>query len=176
MKNVLNWICFIGLALATPRLVLAAEDTSGLPDQKAKSSYALGLNIGSSLKRGGYDIDIDVLSGAIKDVFAGNKPKLNEQEAREILATAQKEAAARRDEERKKTAEKNNKLGEAFLAENKKKEGVKALAMTLPDGKTAEMQYKVLTEGTGPIPKSNDMVTVNYRGTLIDGKEFDSSA
>ena len=83
---------------------------------------------------------------------------------------------AKREEERRKTAEKNKKEGEAFLAENKKKPGIKTLDVKLPDGTTAEMQYKVITEGTGAIPKSNDTVTVNYRGTLINGKEFDSSA
>ena len=73
-------------------------------------------------------------------------------------------------------AEKNKKEGEAFLAENKTKPGIKTLEVTLPNGTTAEMQYKVITEGTGATPKSNDTVTVNYRGTLINGKEFDNSA
>jgi FKBP-type peptidyl-prolyl cis-trans isomerase FklB len=77
---------------------------------------------------------------------------------------------------RTQVADKNKKEGEAFLAENKKKEGVKTQAVTLQDGATAELQYKVITAGTGDIPKSNDTVTVNYRGTLVNGKEFDSSA
>jgi len=78
-------------------------------------------------------------------------------------------------ESRKKIAEKNKAEGETFLAENKKKPGVQTLEVPLPDGKSAEMQYKVITEGKGEIPKSNDTVSVNYRGTLINGKEFDSS-
>src|SRR5262245_15029560 len=176
MKKVLIYSCLLVTSIAAPNFVVAAEESAALADQKAKISYAIGLNIGNNLKRNGYDIDLNVLTGAIKDVMAGNPPKLTEQDCREILNAAQKELAAKRDEERKKTAEKNRQLGEAFLAKNKEKEGVKTLQVTLPEGKTAEMQYKVLTEGSGNIPKSNDVVTVNYRGTLIDGKEFDSSA
>src|SRR5439155_26793393 len=86
-----------------------------------------------------------------------------------------KELMAKKEQEKGKLAEKNRAAGEAFLAANKKKAGVKTHSVTLPDGTSAELQYKVITEGTGAIPKSNDMVTVNYRGTLIDGKEFDSS-
>jgi FKBP-type peptidyl-prolyl cis-trans isomerase FklB len=88
----------------------------------------------------------------------------------------QKEMTAKREAERVQKAEKNRKEGEEFLEANKKKEGVKIHTVTLADGKTAELQYKVLKEGTGPTPKANDMVSVNYRGTLINGTEFDSSA
>src|SRR5205823_1966336 len=95
--------------------------------------------------------------------------KLTEPQSQEAIMAYQKEAQG-------KASEKNKKEGEAFLAENKKKPGVKTQTVTLPDGTTAEMQYKVITEGTGGSPKSNDTVTVNYRGTLINGKEFDSSA
>ncbi len=101
---------------------------------------------------------------------------MTEPQAREAQMAYQKEMTAKREEERAAKAEKNRKEGEAFLAENKKKEGVKTHAVTLPDGKTAELQYKVLKEGTGPLPKTNDIVTANYRGTLINGTEFDSSA
>ena len=87
-----------------------------------------------------------------------------------------KEMSAKREEERQAKAQKNRKEGEEFLAANKSKEGVKTHTVNLPNGKTAELQYKVLTEGTGSMPKSNDVVTVNYKGTLINGTEFDSSA
>ena len=85
------------------------------------------------------------------------------------------ESRSKQEELGRQTAEKNKKAGEAFLAENKNKPGVKTHPVSLPGGVTAEMQYKVITEGTGATPKSNDTVTVNYRGTLISGKEFDSS-
>ncbi len=184
MKTGLKSILTISLALALlPAVAFAqdqdkdkAKDTSGLQDQKQKISYAIGLNIGANLKRGSYDVDVDILAGAIKDVLAGREAKLTDQQAREVLQAYQKEMNAKRDEERRKLAEKNREIGEKFLAENKKKEGTKTHTVTLPDGKTAEFQYKVITDGTGAIPKASDTVSVNYRGTLIDGKEFDNSA
>jgi FKBP-type peptidyl-prolyl cis-trans isomerase FklB len=133
------------------------------------------MNIGKTLKRGSYEVDVDVLSTAIKDVMAGHDLKLTDAQAQETMQTFQREAKAKHDEEQKKLADKNKASGETFLAENKKKEGVKTLTVTLPDGKSAEMQYKVLTEGTGPLPSTNEVVTINYKGTTIDGKEFDSS-
>ena len=78
-------------------------------------------------------------------------------------------------QKRQEMAVKDKAEGEAFLAKNKLTPGVKTLSVTLPDGKTSELQYIVLTNGTGPIPTANDRVSVNYRGTLLDGTEFDSS-
>jgi FKBP-type peptidyl-prolyl cis-trans isomerase len=115
------------------------------------------------------DVDVDVVAAALKDVQAGKEGKMSDKEAQESIRSYQMES-------QKKVAEKNKKAGEDFLAANKKKEGVKTHEVKMPDGTVAEMQYKVITQGTGPIPKSNDVVTVNYRGTLIDGKEFDSVA
>ncbi len=155
---------------------LAADDKPALKDEKEKVSYAIGMNVGNNLKRGGYDIDVDVLAGAIRDVMAGTEPKMSETQAREALNGYQKELSAKRDEERKKSAEKNKQEGAAWLAENKRKTGVRVQEVKMPDGAMAELQYKVITEGTGATPKTNDSVSVNYKGTLINGKEFDSSA
>jgi FKBP-type peptidyl-prolyl cis-trans isomerase FklB len=155
---------------------LGAEDASGLKDQKEKVSYGLGMSIGTTLKRGGFDVDLEILKNGIKDTLAGGETKLTEQQMREVLTAYQKELSAKRDEERKKTAEKNKAAGDAFLAENKKKPGVRTHTVSLPDGTTAELQYKVISEGSGPMPKSTDSVTVNYKGTLIDGKEFENSS
>ena len=174
MKSIL--VTGLGIGLLLQPVLQAAEEKTELKDQKQKVSYSIGMNIGNNLKRSGYEVDVDVLAGAIKDVLAGKEPKMTEQQAREVMMSYTKEMNAKREEERQQKAEKNRKEGEAFLAENKKKEGVKVLAVTLPEGKTAELQYKVLTEGAGATPKSNDIVTVNYRGTLINGTEFDSSA
>jgi FKBP-type peptidyl-prolyl cis-trans isomerase len=107
---------------------------------------------------------------------AGGESKLTDPQIQEAIGNYRKESMAKRDEERRKTAEKNKKEGAAFLAENKSKPGIKTLEVKMPDGTTAEMQYKVITEGSGPIPKTNDTVTATYRGTLINGKEFDNSA
>src|SRR6266404_3957041 len=176
MKNVSRRILVAGLGLAMMQVAAGAEEKSGLKDQKEKESYSIGMNVGNSIKNGGVELDVDVLAAAIRDVLAGRELKLTDQEARDALNEYRKEARAKQDEIRQKSAEKNHKEAEAFLAENKNKPGVKTHSVTLPDGTAAEMQYKVITEGTGEVPKSNDMVSANYRGTLIYGKEFDSSA
>lgn len=179
MKIAQSLILAAGLSLALARPVFSAESDekkSDLKDQKQKVSYSVGMTFGNQIKRAGFDIDPDLIAAAIKDVLAGRELKLTEQQAREALMGYQKELQAKREEERLAKAEKNKKEGDAFLAENKKKEGVKTHIITLADGKTAELQYKVLKEGTGPLPKSNDVVSVNYRGTLINGTEFDSTA
>jgi FKBP-type peptidyl-prolyl cis-trans isomerase len=176
MKIGLTLLLATGLGVAGLQSASAAEDKPALKDQKEKVSYSIGMNIGANLKRSGYDIDIDVLANGIKDSIAGGPSKLTEAEAREVLTSYQKELGAKREEERKKTAEKNRKEGEAFLAENKKKPGIKTHEVKLPDGTSTELQYKVITEGTGAIPKSNDTVSVNFTGKLINGKEYDSSA
>jgi FKBP-type peptidyl-prolyl cis-trans isomerase FklB len=145
-------------------------------EMKENMSYAIGTDIGRNLKRGGVELDLDVLHTAMKDAVAGGTSKLTDQQIQEAIGNYRKEAMAKRQEVQKATAEKNKKEGEAFLAANKTKAGIKTMSVKLADGTTAEMQYKVITEGTGAIPKTNETVSVNYKGTLINGKEFDSSA
>ncbi len=144
-----------------------AKEDPVLKSQRDKISYVIGRDIGANLKKQSIDVDPDILAKGIKDGLSGGKSLLNEQEIREITTNLQKEMMAKQQELKKKLGEKNKKEGEVFLAENKKKEGVK----TLPSG----LQYKVIKAGTGKKPKSTDTVTTNYRGTLIDGTEFDSS-
>lgn len=160
-----------GLALALlPSSSRAADQpAASFKDDKEKASYGIGMFFGNQIKRSNMEVDPDVIFAAMKEVLAGKETKLNDQQASEAIRNYQQA-------ERKKVAEKNKKEGEAFLAENKKKAGVKTKEVKLPDGTTAEMQYKVITEGTGEIPLSNDVVSVNYKGTLINGKEFDSTA
>jgi FKBP-type peptidyl-prolyl cis-trans isomerase FklB len=140
-----------------------AQENPALKTQKERMSYIIGMDIGTNLKKQSVDIDPNILAKGIKDGLAGGKSLLNEQEVRETVAVFQKEMAARLEE----LGKKNKKEGETFLTENKKKEGVK----TLPSG----LQYKVIKAGTGKKPKLADTVTTHYRGTLIDGTEFDSS-
>jgi FKBP-type peptidyl-prolyl cis-trans isomerase FklB len=144
-----------------------AQENPVLKNQKEKVSYSIGLNIGRNvggdLKKQSIDIDPKILAKGFQDALAGAKPLLTDQEIQETMATFQKEMMAKQAE----IAKKNKERGEVFLAENKKKEGVK----TLPSG----LQYKVIKAGTGKKPKLGDTVTTNYRGTLIDGTEFDSS-
>jgi FKBP-type peptidyl-prolyl cis-trans isomerase FklB len=185
MRIELKTILAAGLAVALSQVVAPAEDKpattnatlgiSGLTSQEEEVSYAIGMNFGSSLKRNAGEVNLDILIGAFKDAMAGKEMKMTEQQAMQILRNYQRVMMAKRQEEQHKEAEKNRKEGETFLAENKKKEGVKTLEVKMPEGTTVEMQYKVLKEGTGPTPKSNDMVTVLYRGTLLSGKEFDAS-
>jgi FKBP-type peptidyl-prolyl cis-trans isomerase FklB len=146
---------------------VSAEENLVLKNEKDKVSYIIGTEIGKNFKKQSIDIDPDVLTRGIKDAISGGKPLLTEQEVQETMATFQKEMMAKQEDLTKKLGEKNKKEGEVFLSENKKKEGVK----TLPSG----LQYKVIKGGTGKKPKINDTVTTHYRGTLIDGTEFDSS-
>ncbi len=160
----------LALALISGMILLVsqvyAQDVV-LKSQKDKVSYSMGMDIGMTLKSQSIDFDPALLARGIKDAISGQKPLMTNQEIRETLATFQKEMMAKQQELAKQLGEKNKKEGEAFLAENKKKEGIKTLSSGL--------QYKVTKAGTGKKPKATDTVTVNYRGTLIDGKEFDSS-
>jgi len=144
-----------------------AEENLVLKNQKDKVSYSIGIAMGKNFKMQFIDIDPDILVKGIKDAFTGGKTLLTDQEMNETMAAYQKELAAKQQEFLKKLGEKNKAEGEAFLAENKKKEGVK----TLENG----LQYKVIQTGSGKKPTLSDTVTTHYRGTLIDGTEFDSS-
>jgi FKBP-type peptidyl-prolyl cis-trans isomerase FklB len=155
----------VGLALLAGSAF--AEAPAELKTQKEKVSYIIGTDIGNNFKKQGIDIDPDTFLKGIKDALGGNKPLLNEKETADIMTAYKQEFMAKQAEATKVMGEKNRKEGEAYLAENKKKAGVKVL----PSG----LQYTVITEGTGKTPKPTDTVVVNYRGTLIDGTEFDSS-
>lgn len=154
--------------VATLQRAGAADDQPAFKDDKEKASYAVGIFFGNQIKRSNMDVDMNVVLGAASDVLAGKDLRLTDAQASETLRAYQQES-------RRKLAEKNKKEGDAFLEENKKKPDVRIASVPLADGKTAELQYKVITEGKGDVPKSNDTVSVNYRGTLINGKEFDSS-
>jgi len=161
----LQWIAVLSILVLVSQ-VEGKEDVV-LKSQKDKISYVIGMDIGSNFKKQSIAIDPDILMRGIKDGLSGGKSLLTEQEVRDVTTAFQKEMVAKQEELNKKLGEKNKKEGEVFLAENKKKEGVK----TLPSG----LQYKVIKAGTGKKPKLTDTVTTHYRGTLIDGTEFDSS-
>jgi len=171
MKNFtsLKLVTALWTGMAILQCSVFAEDKPAFKDDKEKASYGVGMTFGNQIKRAGFELDVDTVVSAMKDVLAGHELRLTDQQARETIMAYQQEA-------RKKTADKNKKEGEDFLAANLKKEGIKTHTVTFPDGKTADLQYHIITDGTGASPKSNDVVSVNYRGTLINGKEFDSSA
>ena len=130
-------------------------------------SYSIGMDIGRNLKGQMIDVNPDALAQALKDLNGDGKPMLTDAQARSAMMAFQTQMMATHAEKMKAAGEKNKKDGEVFLAENKKKEGV----VTLPSG----LQYKVLTMGNGKKPRATDKVTLNYRGVLIDGTEFDNS-
>jgi FKBP-type peptidyl-prolyl cis-trans isomerase FklB len=163
MKYVLTTILSIGFSF---NLCFAGEKVE-LKGQKDKESYSLGYQFGQSMKAQKVDINLDVYASGIRDGLGGAKPVLSQEEIQKTTVELQKRIMVARQKDLKDKAEKNLAEGKAFLEENKKKEGVK----TLPSG----LEYKVLTEGSGKAPKADDEVTVNYRGTLIDGREFDNS-
>ena len=155
------------LGLSAVFCLMAAETPVELKTQKDKISYSIGMNWGNMLKRETVDVDVAIVTRAMKDALAGEKPALTDQQAREVMTAFQAEMSARQNEKRKDSGDKNKKEGEAFLVENKKKEGI----ITLTNG----LQYKVITAGTGRKPTITDKVLCHYRGTFVDGKEFDSS-
>ncbi len=138
-----------------------------LKTQKDKLSYALGMNLGSNLHKEKVEVDPAIVLRGLKDALAAGKMLLTEDEARATLTQLQTEVRSKQQEKMKVAGELNKKEGVEFLAANKSKEGV----VILPSG----LQYKILTEGTGPKPTASDTVVCNYRGTLISGAEFDSS-
>jgi FKBP-type peptidyl-prolyl cis-trans isomerase FklB len=156
------------LSLAAP---LFADGTNQLTDEKSRVSYSIGMSIGHNFKRGGLDaetIDVDTVARAIKDVLNGGSELMTDAEVNDTMRKFQTDLRAR-------VLSKNKAQGDAFLTTNKLVSGIKLLNVSLPTGQSGELQYLVITNGTGPVPKATDKVSVNYRGTLLDGTEFDSS-
>jgi FKBP-type peptidyl-prolyl cis-trans isomerase FklB len=152
------------LAFVAPAL---ADHPTILKDQRDKVSYSIGVNIGSGMKANSLDLNTEALVSGLEDGISSAKPQLSDKEREEVLMAFEQDLQKKETERLKQLADNNMKEGAKFLATNKTKEGIK----TLPSG----LQYKVLAEGNGSQPKPTDQVTVNYRGTLLDGTEFDSS-
>jgi len=162
MKNLV-----VGITLAILAVPAFAEDRPALKDAKDKVSYSIGLDIGMTFQKQKMEINSDVLAAGLKDGLSGAKPLLSPEEVRQVMTQFSKDMREKTAVANKEAADKNTKEGEKFLAENKAKPGVKTTASGL--------QYKVEKEGSGTPPKETDTVEVNYRGTLIDGTEFDRS-
>ncbi len=143
-----------------------AQDNA-LKDDRDKVSYSIGLDIGTTFKKQGMDLNPDVVLRGMRDGLSATKPLLTEEEMRTTMTEYSKTMVEKQQTANKEAATKNKEAGEKFLAENKSKPGVKTTASGL--------QYKVIKEGTGKIPKETDTVVTNYRGSLISGTEFDSS-
>jgi FKBP-type peptidyl-prolyl cis-trans isomerase len=161
-------------AAALPALAQQAKPAAAAPaipdalkDPQAQVSYAIGLNVGAGLRHDGITVDPAMVTQGIRDATTGATPMLTQEQVRAALTKLQADVQARRDERAAHAAETNKTEGAAFMKANGAKPGV----TTLPNG----LEYEVLTAGTGPKPTSDDVVVCNYRGTLIDGTEFDSS-
>jgi FKBP-type peptidyl-prolyl cis-trans isomerase FklB len=155
-------LCFFASVIS-----VNAEESIDLNEKIIKESYSLGVSIGRTFKNQSMELDYEALFKGIKDARSGGDILLSDQEITDTLKNIQRELTEKREEEKREVAETNKRKGEEFLKQNAGKEGV----VTLPSG----LQYKVLVEGSGETPEISDTVTVHYRGTLIDGTEFDSS-
>lgn len=164
MKSLIA-IAFVAAALLP--LSAAEPSSSPLKTQQDKVSYVLGMNLGKQLKKNDVEINYDIYLKGLKDAVAGQNVLLTDQEAQKVMIQFQQELRAKQSAKSKIEGDQNKKAGEAFLEANKKKKGV----VTTPSG----LQYKVIVKGTGPIPTTNDTVVTHYRGTLINGTEFDNS-
>jgi FKBP-type peptidyl-prolyl cis-trans isomerase FkpA len=144
-----------------------AKAIPGLPTEKDRVSYMIGMGLGKSLEPVKDEIDFDVVAKAVKSSLAGEKLLMDEKQAAEVNEAFMQKLQAKQIAEMMAKSKKNLEEGQKFLAENGKKPGVKTTASGL--------QYQVITEGSGPKPTSSDVVRVHYKGTLLDGKTFDSS-
>lgn len=164
-------ICLIGLVVLLPFLSLATDqDKATVAELKTfaeKISYVLGQEIGNSFKESPVEIDLDIFIQGMNDSLKGRKSMLDADETNQIKQEFSRQVQQSRQTQMSALSEKNRAAGSAFLAANKNKEGMVTT--------TSGLQYKVLKKGDGPKPQNNDKVTVHYRGTLLDGTEFDSS-
>ena len=157
-------IFIAALLAASPAL---AQNSNDLKTEKDKVSYSIGLDIGTTFKKQAMDIDPAMLLRGLQDAVGGAKPLMTDEQVKETMATYSKSMMEKQTAAAKEAGGKNKEAGDKFLAENKKKEGVKTTASGL--------QYKVIKEGEGPSPKATDIVETHYRGKLLNGTEFDSS-
>ncbi len=160
-------MALVVLALGMIAANVDAGEAPAFQTPKERTSYGYGVEIARNIQRMGLDVEPDALVKGLLDALSGAKLQVTEEELRAIMASMQDELRQRQAAAIQKAAEENKKAGDAFLAENKNKPGV----VTLPDG----LQYKIVQEGKGKKPVATDTVEVNYRGTLVDGTEFDSS-
>ena len=164
------WLMAAGKPASQPEVAKVPASQPGgdaFKSDKERVSYSIGMRMASGMKSQDLDLDVDMIAQAMKDVMSGKKTLLNELEAQQVLNDWQRRMREEFQKKQGELAEKNKADGQKFLEENKTKEGVK----TTPSG----LQYKVIQSGSGPSPKATDKVTVHYKGTMIDGTQFDSS-
>jgi len=166
MKIALKWIVVLGAGFLAAQA--SAEEPQPLTTPQDKESYCIGVNMARNFKQQGVEVEVDALVRGLKDGFSGEKLLLSDAELVKITTRAQSDLRRKQVQIKRVATMENKARGDAFLAENKAKEGV----VSLPSG----LQYKILKMGDGKTPTETDTVECNYRGTLIDGTEFDSSS
>jgi FKBP-type peptidyl-prolyl cis-trans isomerase FklB len=159
--------CLTAAVLCAFAFQASAHEPTKLKPGKEQTSYSIGADLGRNLQRLGVDIDPALILEGIKDALSGDHLHMSDEEINGALQALQADIQRKQQAAANQAGEENKKVGEAFLAENKSKEGV----VTLPSG----LQYKILKAGDGPKPTANDKVECHYKGTLINGREFDSS-
>jgi len=162
MKLIINTLIMTGLAT----MIAHAANKEDLKDQKKRFGYGLGANYARNLKQNNLEVDLDMFLQGMKD-YLNDASLMTDQEIQSTTQEVGNVVREQRKAEQEKLGQKNAAEGKAFLEANKTKEGVKTLG--------SGMQYKVIHEGSGPIPTASDKVRVHYKGTFIDGTEFDSS-
>jgi FKBP-type peptidyl-prolyl cis-trans isomerase FklB len=163
----MRFVSMLVLALSLLSGDSFAEEIPGLGDEKRKLSYSVGYQVGDDFRRQGLRIDPELVVKGVLDALADTEPLMTSAEMQRTLTELKQQAAATAKRQREERADENLTEGEEFLAENGKKDDV----MTLPSG----LQYKVISEGEGRPPLETDTVSIQYRGMLIDGSEFNSS-
>jgi FKBP-type peptidyl-prolyl cis-trans isomerase FklB len=153
--------------LAIPAGIVSAGETLKLEDETARINYSLGYQIGGDFKRQGIELNPEAVVKGMQDALSVSEPLMSQQEMNAVLVELKRKVLAEQQAKRRETELENVAAGKKYLEENAKKPGV----VTTPSG----LQYKILDAGSGKTPGPTDTVTVNYRGTLINGNEFDSS-
>jgi FKBP-type peptidyl-prolyl cis-trans isomerase FklB len=167
MMNGFRLSVLVSLCFAAASASLSAEESVALTTEKARTSYAIGLQTAKNLKKDGVDIDMATIIQGLKDGFAGERQLLSDKETKQLMQALMNDARQKMVANKREASVKNRLKGEEFLVANKTKDGV----MELPSG----VQYRVLRAGSGPKPTDGDTVLCNYRGTLLDGSEFDAT-
>ena len=161
----LKWMAVAGIVFLAAQV--RAQQAPAPRTEKERMSYGIGVDVARNFQRLGLDLDLDVLINAMRDVYSGGKLLMSEEDLRAAKSVYQAELTEKQVAATRRAAEENRKAGVAFLAQNKNKPGV----VTLPSG----LQYRILKAGDGKTPTATDTVECHYRGTLLDGTEFDSS-
>lgn len=162
-----QWLTMLGAVVLSAQLAQSAQEPGELKTEQDKVNYGIGVSVGRNFKQQMMEVDVDLIVRGLKDELTGNKLLLSEDELRRIMTDYQQTLRRKQMQEKRMAAFENKKEGDAFLVENQKKEGV----VTLSSG----LQYRVLKAGEGRKPTAEDGVEVKYRGTFINGQEFDSS-